>query len=114
MEPYWEGHEGVGILHDGLDLPPLSKVNAVRFLIDTVAARPGKVTLLALGSLTNVAAAMLAEPRFAESLKRLVVMGGIIAAHGLGGRVSEHNIWLDPEAAHVVFATAPPAWNWSR
>jgi purine nucleosidase len=106
MDPYWEGHEGVGVLHDGLDLPPLSDVNAVRFLIDTVLARPGQVTLLALGPLTNVATAMLAEPRFAGSLKRLVVMGGRIATHGVEQRVAEHNIWLDPEAAHVVFTTA--------
>src|SRR5918994_3729736 len=106
-EPYWEGHEGVGILRDELDLPPLSDVNAVRFLIDTVLARPGEVTLLALGPLTNVAAAMLAEPRFAGSLKRVVSMGGIIATHGVEKRVSEHNIWLDPEAAHVIFTAAP-------
>jgi purine nucleosidase len=107
-EPYWEGHEGAGVLHDhdGREPPPLSAVNAVRFLVDTVAARPGEVTLLAIGPLTNVATAMLAEPRFAGSLKRLVVMGGHIAAHGVGDRVAEHNIWLDPEAAHVVFAAA--------
>lgn len=107
MDPYWEGHEGVGFRHDTFELPPLSDRNAVQFLIDTVMARPGEVTLLALGPLTNVAAAVLAEPRFAESLKRLVIMGGIIAVHGLGKRVSEHNIWLDPEAAHVVFTTTP-------
>ncbi|MDQ3694311.1 MAG: nucleoside hydrolase [Chloroflexota bacterium] len=106
MEPYWEGHEGAGMLDDDLELPPLGDVNAVQFLIETVMARRGELTLLALGPLTNVATAMLAEPRLAESLKRLVIMGGIIATHGLGKRVSEHNIWLDPEAAHVVFTTA--------
>ncbi len=49
---------------------------AVQFLIDHVMAHPGEITLITLAPLTNVATAFLLEPRLAENLKALLMMGG--------------------------------------
>lgn len=105
---YWPGHEGVGLLDDNDDLPAPSETHAVDFLIGHVLANPGEITLLAVGPLTNVATAVIREPRFAESLKRLVIMGGRIDVSGTTENPAEHNIKCDPEAAHVVFASGAP------
>jgi inosine-uridine nucleoside N-ribohydrolase len=91
-----------------LDLPPsvtpVQDVSAVRMLIDTfMDPANDDVVLVATGPLTNVALALIAEPRLASRIRRLVLMGG---AH-VGGNVSataEFNIWVDPEAAQAVFS----------
>lgn len=68
-------------------------------------ARP--VTLVAVGPLTNVAAALTREPRIAGRIERISIMGGAI---GLGNRTpsAEFNIYADPEAADVVFGSRVP------
>jgi inosine-uridine nucleoside N-ribohydrolase len=80
--------------------------SAVSFIVDTVMSRPGEVTLVAIGPLTNIAQAIRAEPKFASSVKQLVIMGGAIAAlpDGAGNITpnAEFNFWVDPEAAHVA------------
>lgn len=79
---------------------------AVSFIVDTVMERPGEVTLVAIGPLTNIAQAIRAHPDFAASVKRLVIMGGAIAALPDGGGNitpnAEFNFWVDPEAAQVT------------
>ncbi|WP_394217042.1 nucleoside hydrolase [Brachybacterium vulturis] len=92
---------------DGVELPeptrPPQDTHAVRFIIDTLmAAEPGTVTLVATGPLTNVALAARLEPRIVERVREVVVMGG--GYHeGNWTPVAEFNIWVDPEAAHIVF-----------
>ena len=105
---YWPGHEGVGLLDENDDLPAASDTHAVDFLVGHVLANPGQITLLAVGPLTNVASAVIREPRFATSLKRLVVMGGRIDFSDTTSGPAEHNIRCDPEAAHVVLASGAP------
>lgn len=105
---YWPGHEGVGLLNENDDLPAASDTHAVDFLIKHVLANPGEITLLAVGPLTNVATAVIREPRFAAALKRLVVMGGRIDVSDTTSGPAEHNIKCDPEAAHTVFASGAP------
>lgn len=63
-------------------------------------------TLLALGPLTNVAAALKRCPERMAEFSRLVILGG---GDGVGNHtpVAEYNFWQDPEAAELVFTTAP-------
>ena len=106
---YWEGHEGQGILtpEDGA-LAPVDE-HAADLIARTVLARPGEIILIAIGPLTNVALAMLKEPRLARALGGLVIMGGVIGgAHALHLPWTEHNFRSDPEAAQIVLASGAP------
>ncbi len=65
---------------------------------------PGAYTLVAIGPLTNIAVALKLDASLPHKVKRFVVMGGAVTAHGNTSNVSaEFNIFADPEAAHVVF-----------
>jgi purine nucleosidase len=76
--------------------------HAVEYIIDTVRAAPGEITLVATGPLTNIALAVLREPRLTDWVRRFVIMGGS-AGRGNVTPAAEYNIWADPEAAAVVF-----------
>ncbi len=104
---YWLGHEGTGLLEEGETFDEGPSRHAVDYLIDTVLSNPGQIHLLAVGPLTNIAAAMIREPLFAETLAHLTIMGGLIETKVDGG-VAEHNIKCDPEAAHIVFTSRAP------
>lgn len=86
--------------------------SAVSYIVRTVLERPGEVTIVAIGPLTNIAQAIRSEPRFAESVDRLVIMGGAIAAlpDGAGNITpnAEFNFWVDPEAAYVTLRSGIP------
>jgi inosine-uridine nucleoside N-ribohydrolase len=76
--------------------------HASDYIIDTVAAAPGQITLVATGPLTNIALAVRREPRLADWVRGFVIMGGS-AGRGNVTPAAEYNIWADPEAAAVVF-----------
>jgi purine nucleosidase len=79
---------------------------AHRFIIDTVRAHPGEVTLLAVGPLTNLALALRDDPEIASLVREVVVMGGAFGINGVLGNVSpaaEANMRGDPHAADIVF-----------
>src|ERR1700761_2346003 len=76
--------------------------HATDFIIDTVAAAPGEITLVATGPLTNIGLALSREPRLASWVKDFVIMGGS-ASRGNVTPAAEYNIWADPEAAAIVF-----------
>lgn len=86
--------------------------SAMEFIVRTVLARPGEVTIMAIGPLTNIAMALRQEPRFAGSVKRIVIMGGAIASLPDGGGNitpnAEFNFWVDPEAARAVLRSGIP------
>ena len=77
---------------------------AVDALIDTVKATPD-VELVTLGPLTNVALALQRWPAFASCVRRCVVMGGAPCCEGNVTPAAEFNIWVDPEAARIVFGS---------
>ena len=106
---YWGGHEGQGLLDAADEQLAPAPEHAVDYLVRTVMDNPGEIHLLAVGPLTNVALALSREPRLAERLAHLTIMGG-----ALGGPAAldlphaEHNVRCDPEAAHVVLAAGAP------
>ena len=75
---------------------------ATQFLIDRLRERPGEITLLAIGQLTNVAALFAAYPEAPSLLKRLVMMNGVFLTDELG---SEWNSRCDPVATWIVYRT---------
>lgn len=92
--------------------------HAVDAIIRLVRQSPGELTLVTLGPLTNIAAALVRAPQIATQLADVFVMGG--AADGVGNvsAVAEFNVWADPEAAEVVFRSGAPltmvGWDVSR
>ncbi|MEU9204867.1 nucleoside hydrolase [Streptomyces sp. NPDC048332] len=82
-------------------------VPAARALIDSARRDPGRITLVALGPLTNVALALRLEPRLPQLLKRVVVMGGAVNGRGNHTLNAEFNIVADPAAADLVLAHFP-------
>ncbi len=90
---------------DGADLPePTMKLwpGAVDFIVDTVRAHPGAVTLCPLGPLTNIATALRKAPDVAEKVQEIVLMGGGYFEQGNVTPSAEFNIYVDPEAAEIV------------
>jgi purine nucleosidase len=76
--------------------------HAVDFILDSVRAAPGEITLVTTGPLTNAAMAFLQEPDLGRLLKRLIVLGGTFSTPGNMTPVTEYNIWADPEASRIV------------
>ncbi len=76
--------------------------HAADFLIETIGAAPGEITLIATGPLTNIALAVRREPRIVSQVADFVIMGGS-AGRGNVTPAAEFNIACDPEAAAIVF-----------
>lgn len=98
---------------DGPTLPePTMKLqdqNAVNFIIDTLRAHPaGTVTLCPLGPLTNIATAFEKAPDIIGKVQEIVLMGGAYFEVGNITPTAEFNIYVDPEAAEIVFGSGVP------
>jgi len=98
---------------EGITLPdptmPLQDQHAVEFLIETLRAEaPGSVTLVPIGPLTNIATALQAAPDIASRIARIVLMGGAYFEVGNITPAAEFNIFVDPEAAEIVFRSGVP------
>jgi purine nucleosidase len=88
---------------------PVQATHAVDFIIDTVRREaPGTVTLCPLGPLTNIATALMRAPDIASRISEIVLMGGAYFEVGNITPAAEFNIYVDPEAASVVFACGAP------
>ena len=96
---------------DGADLPePRSELRpegALAFLRSTLEAAPGPVTLIPTGPLTNIAQLLLAAPALAPKIAHICLMGGAMR-EGNWTPAAEFNIWVDPEAARIVFRSGLP------
>jgi inosine-uridine nucleoside N-ribohydrolase len=91
--------------------PPKTKPQAARaaeYLVSRIMAEPGEITLVAVGPLTNLALAVSLEPRLAQNVREVVIMGGAVAGPGNASPVAEANIHNDPEAAKIVFHAGWP------
>ncbi len=107
---WWGGHEGEGLLEGNEWHAPVRGENAVEWLVDTIMARPGEITLVTVGPMTNAALALHREPWLAQAVKAVVSMGGVarVAANALDLPPVEHNIRCDPQAARMVFEAGWP------
>ena len=96
---------------DGVEFGTVAKraedQHAVDFIIKEALASQGDLVLIPVGPLTNIAMALLKEPRITNGIKEIVLMGG---ACGQGNYTAsaEFNIFADPEAAHIVFSSGLP------
>lgn len=75
---------------------------AVDFIVDTVKANPGEITILAIGPLTNIALAVKQNPEIVPLIKQIIYMGGAIDVPGNTTKAAEFNWWFDPDAAQFV------------
>ncbi|CUX09734.1 conserved hypothetical protein [Agrobacterium deltaense RV3] len=104
-------HGSTGLDGPVLDEPTMEaqKQHAVDFIIETLMREPaGTVTLCTLGALTNVALALLKAPEIADRVKELVMMGGGFFEGGNITPAAEFNIYVDPQAADIVFRSGMP------
>lgn len=98
---------------DGPDLPepemPLQERFGVDFIVETIMAHDDDdITLCTLGPLTNIAMALVREPRIGPKLRQLVMMGGGFFEGGNVTPAAEFNIYVDPHAAETVFRSGVP------
>lgn len=106
--PHVHGADGLG----GVRLPRCMRepveADAAQLLIDLARAHEGRLEILAIGPLTNLAIALTREPSIANRIRRVVVMGGAALVAGNATAVAEANIWHDPEAAQAVLEAPWP------
>ncbi|MFD0677315.1 MULTISPECIES: nucleoside hydrolase [unclassified Paenibacillus] len=107
-EVFWAGIEG-----EGLDIEDDSMKDvkhAVDYIIEMVMNNPGEITLVTIGPLTNIAAAIIREPRLVKNVKEIVMMGGVVRLGSSAVELPpiEHNVKCDPEAASLVFSSGAP------
>jgi purine nucleosidase len=101
-------HGKTGLDGSGLPDPTTKPVlgHAVDWIVDTIMAAPeGTYTLCPLGPLTNIAAALVREPKIAPRIHEIVFMGGGFFEGGNTTPAAEFNIYVDPHAAHVVLTS---------
>jgi purine nucleosidase len=104
---WFHGKDGLG--DHGYPPPRRSpeKPHAVDAIISTVRNNPGLV-LVTLGPLTNIALALAQAPDLAGHIGRCVIMGGAPCCEGNVTPAAEYNMWVDPEAARMVFRSGLP------
>lgn len=101
--PEVHGATGLGNLRLPAARHPPRVPSAPQALLDAIMAAPGELTLVCVGPLTNLAAAIALEPALPGALRRLVLMGGALGRGNVTPE-AEFNIHVDPEAAAQVFA----------
>ncbi|MET3290295.1 UNVERIFIED_CONTAM: purine nucleosidase [Brevibacillus sp. OAP136] len=102
------GENAIGDVELPLPKSEALAIDAATFIVDTVRERPGQVTLVTVGSQTNLALAIMKDPEIVKLVKRVVIMGGAVTVPGNVTPVAEANIYSDPEAAAYVFQSGIP------
>jgi purine nucleosidase len=105
------GDDGLGNINAPDPQIVAGNKSAAEYIVDTVMANPGEISLVAVGPVTNLALALRMNPDIAANLDRVVVMGGALGVNSFTGNVTpcaEANIASDPHAADIVFRAAMP------
>ncbi|MGA8867169.1 MAG: nucleoside hydrolase [Candidatus Sulfotelmatobacter sp.] len=104
---YAHGENGLGgAVFPEPKIKPIAQP-AAEFIRETIRKYPGEVTLLTIGPLTNIASALSGDSALAGMVRGLVMMGGSLS----GGNITpaaEFNVYVDPEAARIVFQSGIP------
>ena len=101
------GADGLGVQLPAATLKP-QRAAAAEFIRVSASSNPGRLTVIALGPLTNVAAALDGRPDIADSISEIVVMGGAVEVPGNITPHAEFNIHEDAWSANAVFASGVP------
>jgi purine nucleosidase len=104
---WFHGEDGLGDHGYAPTKRKAESKHAIDAMIETIRANPG-LTIVTLGPLTNIALALQHEPKLAESVGRCVIMGGNPCCEGNITPAAEFNIYVDPEAARIVFHSGMP------
>lgn len=105
---WYHGPDGMGDMNYPAPLREAEDNHAVNELIRRFGEEPGEITLVTLGPLTNIAAALRVEPELAKWVKECYIMGGASCTVGNVTPAAEYNMWVDPEAAQIVFRSGMP------
>lgn len=108
-QPHVPQYEAIAARPHRSDFAPNT---AIEFLRRTIRERPGEVTLLAIGPLTNIGLLFAADPEIPSLLKQLVLMCGVFTArNGQGPSAREWNAFCDPIATAITYAARPPVFT---
>lgn len=100
---YVHGEDGFGDIDYAPSMRHAETEHAALAILRLSHEHAGKLLLVALGPLTNIALALKLDPSLPQRIARFVVMGGAVTCQGNITPAAEFNIYFDPEAAHVVF-----------
>jgi len=105
-----ETHGSSGLGYASLPYPDREPQpeHAVDYIIHSLLASPGEITLVAVGPLTNLALALRKAPEIIPAVKEVVIMGGAIKHGGNTTPLAEFNVYADPHAARIVFQSGMP------
>jgi purine nucleosidase len=104
---WFHGKDGLGDHGYAATSRVADSLHAVDAMIQTVLSNP-EIEIITLGPLTNLALAIKREPKIINGIRRCVVMGGAPSCEGNVTPAAEFNIWVDPEAAKIVFRAGLP------
>ncbi len=99
------GEDGLGGPKIPEPITPVKEEHGVDFMIRTLRESEEKITLIPTGPLTNIAMALIKAPDIKEKIDRIIIMGGAVMDPGNITSAAEFNIYVDPEAAKIVFAS---------
>lgn len=104
---YVHGQDGLGDVGHAPSMRAAEDEHAALAILRLSHQYAGRLLLVALGPLTNLAVALKLDPTLPSRIDRLVVMGGAVTGHGNMTAAAEFNIAFDPEAAHIVLSSFP-------
>ncbi|MCX8024769.1 MAG: nucleoside hydrolase [Thermanaerothrix sp.] len=111
-EPVWayffHGADGMGEMNYPPPQREAAPKHGVLAMIEAFRRFPGEITLVTLGPLTNLALALRLAPDIVSLIPHVYIMGGAAATLGNITPAAEYNIWVDPEAAKIVFHSGLP------
>ena len=110
-DPFSHGNDGLGDMNLPEPKSPRDSAFGPDLILEMANAHPGELTIVATGPLTNIALALIKDPTLPKRVSQLIVLGGAYGFHSVSSTratgdnpVSEWNVYVDPEAAELVFS----------